>query len=118
MRRSLPLAVLLFALGVALGAPARGAADNDDPRMLLRSAETQQQAGHRSLALAQLERARELAEALGDRALLAAVRGSLGKAYLLTGRRDEARAQLALALEAASSAGNPVLAAAVLNDMG
>jgi CHAT domain-containing protein len=110
MRKLSLLAALLFAFGAA--------AQGEDARALLRSAEALQQTGHRGLALEQLERARALAEPGGERELLAALRGALGKAYLLTGRREEARALLASALEAANAAGSPALVAAVWNDLG
>jgi CHAT domain-containing protein len=108
------LAVIVLA--GALAAPAHAA--EAEPRALLRSAEALQQSGHRNKALELLERARPAAEAGGDRALIAAVHGALGKAYLLAGRRDEARVLLARSLEGARAAGSMAIEAAALNDLG
>ena len=108
-----------LALVVAAQVPPGTADPSAQARALAERAAEHQGLGFRHKALADLEDALELVKDRADaRALTAALRGSLGQAYLRAGRLESAAEQLNAALALARAERLTPVTAAVLNDLG
>jgi CHAT domain-containing protein len=87
-------------------------------RALGQAAQASESLGHISQALQQLELALALAQQTGDRARIASVMESLGRAYLVARKPDAAVQYLTQALDMAQADKNQRLTAAIHNDLG
>ena len=77
-----------------------------------------QELGHMQLALADLKRARGLAQQAGDTGRVTAIDSQIGGALTALGSNDEAMAALSASLADMGDSGNPAVVSSALNSLG